>query len=76
MTWLLCPLEKNPQNPLDRRLGGPQSHPGHYEEEKNLTLPKFEPQPVALLLYQLSYPSSHKRTSNIIIYYNYIHMHL
>jgi len=26
---------KSPQHPLDKRLGGPQSHFGHGSEEKN-----------------------------------------
>jgi hypothetical protein len=31
----LCPRGKNPRYPLDRRLGGPQSQPGHTSWRKN-----------------------------------------
>jgi hypothetical protein len=33
--WPLYPQGKNPWYPLDRRLGGPQSHSGHCGEDKN-----------------------------------------
>jgi hypothetical protein len=50
---------KTPQYRLKRKLGGPQSRCGHYEEETNLfPLPKSEPrnvQPVAESLYRLRY---------------------
>jgi hypothetical protein len=37
---------KSPQHKLDRRLGGPQSLPGHYEIEKNfLPLPGIKSRP-------------------------------
>jgi len=35
MPWLLYPQGRSPWYPLDRRLGGPQSHSGHGGEEKN-----------------------------------------
>jgi hypothetical protein len=45
------PKGKDPWNPLDRRLGGPQSWSGHSGEEKNSQpLPGFKPliiQPIA-----------------------------
>ena len=48
---------KEPQCPLNKRLGDPQSQFGHFEEWKNLLfLPGFKPcisQPVAQSLYQL-----------------------
>jgi hypothetical protein len=44
---LLYPRRKFPRYPLDRRLGGTQSRFGRLEEEKNLTVPGLEPQPVA-----------------------------
>jgi hypothetical protein len=45
---LLYPWER-PQYPLNRRLGGPQSWPGCYEEQKNfLPLWGFEPRTVQL----------------------------
>jgi hypothetical protein len=35
---------KEPQYPLNMKLGGPQSWSGHYREEKNLLLlPQFKP---------------------------------
>jgi hypothetical protein len=34
-SWPLYPQGNNPLYPLDRRLGGPQSHSGHGGEEKN-----------------------------------------
>jgi hypothetical protein len=38
------PPRKGPWNPLDRRLGGPQSRCGRGDEEKNFqTLPVIEP---------------------------------
>jgi hypothetical protein len=40
---LFYPQGKSPQYPLDGRLGGPQSLPGRYGEEKNLTLPRIKP---------------------------------
>jgi hypothetical protein len=44
MSQLLYPQGKSPWNPLDRRLGGPQSQSGHSSEEKNSqTLQKLEP---------------------------------
>jgi len=49
----LYPQGKSPWYPLDRRLGGPQSHSGHGGEEKNSQLlPGLNPrilivQPVA-----------------------------
>jgi len=36
MPWLLYPQGKCPSYPLDRRLGGPQSHSGCSGEEKNI----------------------------------------
>jgi hypothetical protein len=33
-----------PLYPLDRRLAGPQSRSGRYEEEKTVSLPGMEPQ--------------------------------
>jgi hypothetical protein len=33
--WPICPWGKSPWYPLDRRLGGPQSHSGHSGEKKN-----------------------------------------
>jgi hypothetical protein len=41
-TWQLYPRRKNPQYPLDRRLGGPQSRSGRRGEKKILTLPGLE----------------------------------
>jgi len=35
MPWPLHPQGKSPWYPMDRRLGGPQSHSGHGGEEKN-----------------------------------------
>jgi hypothetical protein len=35
MSWVLYPQGKSPWYPLDRRLGGPQSQPGHSGEETN-----------------------------------------
>jgi hypothetical protein len=47
----LCPQEKSPFYPLDRRLGGPQSRSGRGGEEKSFQqLPGLEPpiiQPLA-----------------------------
>jgi hypothetical protein len=44
------PLEKEPQVPLDRRLGGPQSQFGRCGEERNLLpLLGIEPRPSSLL---------------------------
>jgi hypothetical protein len=41
---LLCPQEKSPWNPQDRRLGGPQSRSGGGDEERNSQpLPGLEP---------------------------------
>jgi hypothetical protein len=58
------PLEKDPQYPLDRRLGRPQSWFGHRDyRESPFPLPGIEPwlpdHPVfSQTLYWLSYPSS------------------
>jgi hypothetical protein len=43
---------------LDRKLGGPQSRPGRYREEKNLALPRIELRPPAYGLYRQSSPDS------------------
>jgi hypothetical protein len=59
----LYPRGNNPQYPLDRRLGGPQSRSGQRTEEKNpLTLPGIEPRSPGRparnqTLYCLSYPA-------------------
>jgi len=38
------PQRKSPWYPLDRRFGGPQSHSGHSDEEKNSQpLPGIKP---------------------------------
>jgi hypothetical protein len=39
MPWPLYPQGKSTWYPLDRRLGGPQSHFGHGAQEKNSQLP-------------------------------------
>jgi len=49
-TRLLYPGGKNPQYPLNRRLGGPQAKYGTLKEKTLLPLPAFEPlfvEPVA-----------------------------
>ena len=52
---------KNPPYPLNRRLGGPQSQSGRFEEDKSLFhLPEFKHrtlQAAALSLHRLSYTS-------------------
>jgi hypothetical protein len=56
------PPEKEPQFPLDRGLGGPQSRSGRGVEKKNSYLPPgLEPRSSnrpARSLYRLSYPGS------------------
>jgi len=48
-------LQKEPQYPMNRRLGGPQNKSGQHREKNNcLTLPRIEPQifqPIAQSLY-------------------------
>jgi hypothetical protein len=44
-TLAAVPRGKEPLYPLDMRLAGPQSRPGHYGEEKILTLSGIEPRP-------------------------------
>jgi hypothetical protein len=44
----LPPRGGSPQYPVDRGLGGPQSHSVCCGEEKNLTLPGIEPEPSSL----------------------------
>jgi len=39
----LYPQGKSPWYPLDRRLGGPQSHSGHSEEKNSQPLPGTKP---------------------------------
>jgi hypothetical protein len=55
-----CPRGKDPQYPLDRRLGGPQSRSGHRGSRKNhLPLPGIEHRSSgrwSQTLYRLSYP--------------------
>ena len=64
MPQLLYPQGKEPQYPLNKRLGGPQSWSGHFwrKEKKNpLHLHRFKPwtiQPVVHSLYWLHYPGS------------------
>ena len=57
-----CTPWKDPQNPLNRRLGGPQNLPGRFDEGKYfLPLPEFESciiTPLAQLLYRLRYSGS------------------
>jgi hypothetical protein len=54
----LYPRGKDSQYQLSRRLGGPQSQAGHYEEENILLCQESNPGRPArsLLLYRLSYP--------------------
>jgi hypothetical protein len=61
------PLKKEPQYPLDRRLGGPQSQSAHCGNEKNLlALPEFEPRPSNPSLYQLNYTGSPADTETVV----------
>jgi hypothetical protein len=71
---VLNPREKDPQHPLDRRLGGAHSWSGHRGYMKNpLPLPEIEPQlpghqVCSRILYWLSYPSSY--STNVSVYFN------
>jgi hypothetical protein len=57
--WPLLPLGKEPQYPLDRRLGGPQSQSGRCGEEKILDPTGTRTlTPVIQSLYWLCYPGS------------------
>ena len=63
--WPGYTLEKSPQYPLNRRLGGPQSQSGHFKllylfpnSESNQA--SSDIQPVAQSLYKLCYPCSLK----------------
>jgi len=47
---LLYPQGKSPQYLLNRRLGGPQNHPGHSGEEKNSQPPLGIKQPRTLII--------------------------
>jgi hypothetical protein len=73
--WLVsCPgytllLGKDPQYPLDRRLGGPQSWSGQRLEKNPLPLLVIEPRssgcPIcSLTLYWLSYPAPEKNRTD------------
>jgi hypothetical protein len=53
------PPGKDPRQPWDRRLGGPQSRSGHCGEEKILHCRESNPTPArSLTLGRLSYPDS------------------
>jgi hypothetical protein len=67
---------EEPQYPLDRRLGGPQSRSGRCGEEKNLLpLPGIETRLSSLSLYRPSYPGLLCLVLPIPVYMNwYFHL--
>jgi hypothetical protein len=74
----LYPQGKSPWYPLDRRLGGPQSHSGGGGEEKNSQPPpEIEPQnpyhpACSPALYRLSYDVSHTYLIPILILFSHL----
>jgi hypothetical protein len=61
------PLGKNPQYPLDRRLGSPQNRFGRCEEEKNFAPAGNRAPAVQPVAYQLRFPGSRQMDGHINI---------
>jgi hypothetical protein len=80
--WPLYTWRNIPQHPLDRRLSGPQSRSGHFEEENNISTRNRTPtlQPVAhsyiiiiiiIIINFVTYEAKADKITNFTIRRNY-----